>query len=249
VNLREIKMEEKILKIITILEEWKEKEVFKEIDRFYKERLKDIRENRIMAKLKECGKTIFHLIPFESFSSPKYYNILEYLNIIKTLRKNIFFQLYQSYNFDGLFYYLEKSDGKYKNYIQIFLNGIIEVADCLYISANEKILYIRDIEDEMIENLKGCLSFQKELGIKTPIIFYLTFLGAKGFSIKWRDFFHLNRNYISIDREDLMFPKIIVKDFDEDIEQMLRPTFDRIWNACGYEKSAFYDENGKRKAK
>jgi len=242
-----VKMEEKILKIITILEEWKERQIFKEIDRFYKERLKDIRENKIMAQLQESAKIIFHLIPFEFFISQKYYNILEYLNKIKVPSKNIFQELYQSYNFDGLFYYSGISDGKYKKYIQIFLNGIIEVADCSHLSANEKILYIRDIEDEMIENLKGCLSLQKELGIKIPIIFYFTFLGVKGFSIKRGDFFHLNRNYISIDREDLIFPKIIIKDFDENIEQMLRPTFDLIWNACGHQKSLFYDENGKRK--
>jgi len=48
----------------------------------------------------------------------------------------------------------------------------------------------------------------------------------------------------SIDREDLKLPRVVIDDFVKNPEKMLKTSFDRIWNACGYPNSLHYDKNG-----
>ena len=102
-----------------------------------------------------------------------------------------------------------------------------------------------DIEKEIISNTKEYLLFQKELGINPPIMFYLTLLGTKGFSIPHDRIDPFTTTH-SIEREGLDFPKIIIGKFDIAPEEILKTSFNRIWNACGYPRSEYYDKNGKR---
>ena len=37
---------------------------------------------------------------------------------------------------------------------------------------------------------------------------------------------------------------VYVEDFSQNDENILKPIFDSIWNACGYERCIAYDENG-----
>lgn len=50
----------------------------------------------------------------------------------------------------------------------------------------------------------------------------------------------------TIDRDILNLPEIIIEKQDLDVERLLHPIFNMIWNACGYEKSLNYDDNNKR---
>ncbi len=47
-----------------------------------------------------------------------------------------------------------------------------------------------------------------------------------------------------IDRDHLIFPDRLAESLDFDAASFLRPCFDQIWNACGYDRSLNYDEKG-----
>lgn len=47
-----------------------------------------------------------------------------------------------------------------------------------------------------------------------------------------------------IDREHLILPDRLAESLDFDAAFFLRPCFDYIWNACGYDRSRNYDEKG-----
>jgi len=50
----------------------------------------------------------------------------------------------------------------------------------------------------------------------------------------------------TIDRDILQLPEVIVENYDDKAEDVLRPCFDSIWNACGFARSLNYNEQGER---
>lgn len=239
------KMEEKILKKNEVfLNEWKEREIFKEIDEFHKKRIEKLKKDETPIPFKEGGKIVFYLIPVEFCEHQKYYDISNLNTRIRSLNLNKLLSYDQTYNFDSLFYF-RMPDRKCYEYIQIFTNGIIEAVDSRFYSPEDKVLYILDIERELISKTKDSLMVQKELGIKPPIFFYLDLLNIMGCSIK-SDRFKIFYKKKPIYMEDLNFPIEIINKLDIEVEKMLKASFDRLWNACGYPGSPYYDESGER---
>lgn len=240
-------MEEKTLKKIgAFLDKWEEKETFKKIDEFHKKRIEKLKKNE--TPFPEGGKIAIHLIPFESFNSPRHYDLSAYNGNYETLKSIKSFPFDQTYNFDGLLYFIMNANEKCLYYVQIYINGIIEVVDGYHLGAGKKVIYTLDMEKEIMDFTKECLLFQKKLGVNPPIFLCLTLLGAKNFSIpeKEHDPFSKIR---PIDREDLLLPKIRIEKFDIIPEKILKANFDRIWNACGHPRCLDYNEKGEFKAK
>lgn len=123
---------------------------------------------------------------------------------------------------------------------------MIEVVETRILSSDKKIFPMRDIEDRIIDYTKQSLQFQKEFDIKPPIVLYLALLNVARYEIPELQPFPLRDALHPVDRKDLILPKIIIDKFDIVLEEILKTSFDRIWNACGHSKSKFYDENGKR---
>ncbi len=48
----------------------------------------------------------------------------------------------------------------------------------------------------------------------------------------------------TIDRDILLLPEIVIESYDVIAEDILRPCFDSIWNACGFPRSPNYDDTG-----
>ncbi|TFI51958.1 hypothetical protein BLD44_023585 [Mastigocladus laminosus UU774] len=48
----------------------------------------------------------------------------------------------------------------------------------------------------------------------------------------------------SIDRDILLIPEIVIEDYAAKASNILRPAFDAIWQACGWECCQNYDASG-----
>ncbi len=46
----------------------------------------------------------------------------------------------------------------------------------------------------------------------------------------------------TIDRDILQLPEVMLQNYDEKAENVLKPCFDSIWNACGFRGSFNYNE-------
>jgi hypothetical protein len=55
--------------------------------------------------------------------------------------------------------------------------------------------------------------------------------------------FHSSFTY-PIDRDALIIPEIIVENYECNPAEVMRPLFDAIWNAAGWERSRNYNETG-----
>ena len=227
-----------------------EKDTFQKIDEFHDERIEKLKQGKVPKPFPDGGKIVLQLIPLESFDGPKQYDLSVYDGQFEIVKPSSGFPFDQEFNFDGLLYFALGGDNLCLRYLQIYFNGMIEKVDGYYLrkiegEKTQAISSIFSIEEELVGDTKQYLLFQRELGIKPPIVLYLDFLRVKGFKIelgsKNPDVFD---RIHPIDRDDLNFPKIIIENIDVPIEKLLKPNLDRLYNACGYPRSFHYDEKG-----
>ena len=82
----------------------------------------------------------------------------------------------------------------------------------------------------------------KDREVEMPILLFLTIVGVKGYSMATGGPFY--RGSATIDRDVVSLPEVIIEKYDEKAEKVLRPSFDAIWNACGFAESQNYDQKG-----
>lgn len=217
---------------------------------FRKKRVTNILKNKypvnVPQELYNKPKTIMHLIPIESFNPGQNsrININSENNKINPLKAR---NLRSRYNLDGLCKYNFFDELSVNSYVQVFRNGIIETVD---ISLIRDIIPINRYEEVMINKLKEYLKNLHNSNIETPIFVYLTIIGARGVSIpNNNDYYYDEEDMMDMksDRDTLCLPEVIIEQYDEKPEKILKPIFDSIWNACGYQGSENYDKNGERK--
>jgi len=215
---------------------------------FRVDRISKILSNETPVPLAENPKIILHMIPLASFSRPQSYEI-------KRVSSNPVINLspisgnahYWRLNFDGFITYSSVADKTSRSYLQLFRNGIIEVVEAGLIRHHNGKLLIPSVtfEEEIIKSFSRYLNSMRILNIALPIFIYLTLIGVKGYSMATRrGFVFSDEEYAhKIDKDILMVPELIVESFDIKAELALKPCFDTVWNASGYEGSQNYNEN------
>jgi hypothetical protein len=166
------------------------------------------------------------------------------------LKPMVQFGFYSRHNLDGFLTYSRDSEGKSYSYVQLFNNGIIEAVEGRYLGPreNEGNLSIRGIayEIKLIESSSIYLSALKELNVELPIFIFLTFVGVKGYFMSVGQGEYKHRGEDEIDRDILLLPEVIIENYNTALEDVLKPCFDAMWNACGFPRSPSYDDAGKR---
>ncbi|MBC8043273.1 MAG: hypothetical protein IAF08_07490, partial [Rhizobacter sp.] len=218
------------------------------------ERIRNFRLERlgkIVAGETPLGKVqaavlILHLIPVSSFASPVNYDLPTLLNqarpsLIPMGNPRGWDNFY---NFDGIaaIHRIDKLPS-YNSYTQVFRNGIIESA--CFISnetkTGENIISSLVYERTTLQSLSECLKLQKHLSIQTPILVMSSLLHVSGCKLYVSERSY-RRNNTPIDRDSLIMPEILIDDFDCNTGKVMKPAFDMVWNAAGYEGSMNYDD-------
>jgi hypothetical protein len=101
-------------------------------------------------------------------------------------------------------------------------------------------------EKYLIEATKGYLGGLKEVGVPAPLVVLVNMIGVKGAQLGV-DTFYFGDGDTPIDRDVLLLPEVLIENFDCNVASALRPIFDAVWNAAGYERSFNYDESGEWK--
>lgn len=222
--------------------------ITEKIRNFRLDRISKIYANETPVPFYDNAKIVLHLIPIISFNPAQAYDISRAASgSVKIL------PIYCSgwndrYNLDGFLTYSRGEGDKSHSYAQLFRNGIIEAVEGLLLQpfGKEGKLLIPSIayEQELISSLKGYLPLLEMLNVEPPIFIFLTLLGVKGYSMAvdtWRYSIHERH---TIDRDILALPERIIESYDVRAEDVLKPCFDSIWNACGFKRSFNYNEQG-----
>jgi hypothetical protein len=101
-------------------------------------------------------------------------------------------------------------------------------------------------ENILLEAVRQYFDIQANIGVTPPIVVMLSLLNVKG--AKMFGGYSPFTEDDNVDRDHLLVPEVMAESFASDGAQLLKPTFDIIWNACGHSGSQSYGADGQRKA-
>ena len=129
--------------------------------------------------------------------------------------------------------------------MQLYRNGIIEAVNSylLWSGIDNKIIPITAVERELKEIVPRYIEVYKKFIIEAPVFLFLTLIDVKDYRIP-KDSKWWIREIFPIDRDIVQIPEIIIEDYNFNPQQLLKPIFDSIWNACGFEMSFNYTKEG-----
>lgn len=225
----------------------------KRITDFKMNRYYELISNRNQVLCDDKPIFVVHYIPISAFNnSLKLFNVTEIKQAMNDSNSRIFGNTCQkSITIDGISMrynqYNQKSFAHYKN------NGIVEKAtsdffekDYTYENRMPKVtidmIYGNDIINEFINDFNEIKKFYKQLNVNTPIIISCSFLNSMNYTIPTYGLFSTTLG--KIDRDILCINDLYIDNMNDSTEQILKPIFDSIWNACGHERCTAYDEKG-----
>ena len=218
--------------------------IYKSIENFKLERISKILEDLTPVSLVDGPKVVLHLIPLSSFKDIKEID-LKYVSSDPINKLNPIYARTNDwrYNLDGFLVYSNDKE-RYRSYVQLFRNGIIEAVNASLIRPIDKEQIIKDItfESTIIKSFSEYKKLLKELNVELPIIISVTLLEVKGYYMgKGTRIFFKDEQVYAIDRDHLFLPELLMENYEQKEDLLLKTIFDSIWNACGMERSLNYD--------
>lgn len=220
--------------------------LIEKINKFKTERIFQLEAGNTPLPFREGGKIVLHLIPIESFSPEYRVDINPIIKDFAKLEPIYSFGMSRRINLEGILTYMGSKDNKSHTYVQLYRNGIIEAVEGLILTPDDDKKYIPSIayERELIKYLGIYLNVLKDLNVSTPLVIFLTFIGIKGFRMAVNPSRRLFEEDYEIDRDILQLPEAFTDSYNIEPKDILKPMFDLVWNACGYDRSLNFDEKG-----
>ncbi|HTV48310.1 MAG TPA: ATP-binding protein [Phycisphaerae bacterium] len=206
------------------------------VKRFRQERVGNIIAGETPISLPKSPVQVLHIIPLTAFSMDFRLDSQNMYNQRGHLRPPGSGGWDHRLNLDGLITY-----GK-SCYCQLYRSGIIEGVDAAIVNKISEQNHIAStaFEQDIIYSVKDYFQAFKELRIPEPAFVMMSLLGVKG-----RKMYLPKGNLsLSIDRDSLFLPDILVEDYGMNADRIMKPIFDALWNACGLPNSWNYDEAG-----
>ncbi|WP_276482320.1 helix-turn-helix domain-containing protein [Paraflavitalea pollutisoli] len=225
--------------------------LFKEkSEQFRQQRIKDIRDTKIIPHVLVNGSTFLHLIPY-NFQNELLLNLksLQALELEKIKFPFLSADYYEkrglSYNLEGLLAYKSHSKQGYTNYHQYFRNGAIEIYTSNCLSTNEhpdtKNFHSATLIRFVVISIYRCQAIFKHFKIEPPYIAYLSLCDLNGLTL-------IGPNSTcpgKFSRNEINLPNIVFNSLDlevKDIFEILHPYFEIIWQAADGEEFPSFEE-------
>jgi len=214
------------------------------------ERIRDFRADRI-AKivagdtpmlLDEGAKTVLHLVPLSSFGARRIYDLS---TIPSPTPDALIYSASSSWrhNFDGFLVYAREQNDRVTGYTQVYRHGMVEATDTGLLDNGSQIPSVV-YERQLIRSTTHYLAMLRTMGVNPPVVLLLSLLGVKGYTMAYRPLRYTANKHSSIDRDHLALPDTLIDAYEVEAHTVLRPSFDAIWNACGFPRAMYYDDDG-----
>ncbi len=152
------------------------------------------------------------------------------------------------FNLDGVISpYPGPQQSETNNYCQLFRNGIIESVSTSLIHRESKEIPSVILETRVIKATQRYVTLLRSIGAFIPVLFMLSLVGVKGFKLDVDQQTLLNSDPLirrAFDRQIIPVPAEVITSYDIDVPRLLRPVFDTIWNASGWEGCTHYNAKG-----
>jgi hypothetical protein len=209
-----------------------------QIEAFRKNRVEAIGRNECPVVLSSHRRMVFHFIPEAAFLGfeVKPQDLVYYILWMPILHP-VGGQTYE-YNSDGIVTYDRDAGIPTSGYVQLYRNGIVEsvVHEPTFFhpkdQAKQTRLFDHGYFREIPPMLKNYFELFEKLEVPPPIWFYMSFIGLDGCQVYSNDF--LRSRPKPIREKTLLMPGQEIEDFGADIKGLIKPGFDKLWNAGGY---------------
>jgi hypothetical protein len=216
---------------------------------FRSERINTMLEGIIPVTMEQEARIVLHIIPKRALEEEIELDLGILLREGQSLRP-IHAHGWDAlrYNFDGLLT-VSSADGIARSYVQIFHNGCIEAVNTSLLRPRKDRLSIPSLtfEDELRKFLAASLPFLQKLAVEPPLYIMLSLLRVKSY------YMGSDRGYyddiVPFDRDTLLVRETVMDSFDDDIDHLMRPVFNRVWNGSGVPASPYFDEQGRWQGK
>lgn len=221
------------------------------IHQFRETRLLEIAAEHTPVPLKTRTRIVLPMIPLQAFTTRSELGVNRYYHERHLFRPIGALGWSGRINVDGVVTY-DGGTSPYKQYAQLYRSGIIEAVDAYLGNLEQggrRQLPSTTLEQRIMESVRDYLGVLRALGARTPIYVFLSLLEGQGLTLAAGDaFFDMGERY-ALDRKMLALSEVTFLNFEDDVGKTLRPIFDTIWNAFGYEGSRNCDSSGVWKPK
>jgi hypothetical protein len=221
------------------------------ITTFRYDRVAKIIANETPVKLAAESKIILHLVPFAILDPSTQVDFRPLVNDSNLTRVRASPYHRPRFNLDGFLNHelhpiQERPTDAYGWYVQVFRSGAFEAVTAFGMTTGTNVKLIQSdwAENIILDMLKRFTGAAKTLGVQTPIVVMATMHGYKGFGIADNSPFHDPPSYLTIDRETLLLPDVLLEDYGMSMDRLIRPVFDAFWQAAGYPFCQNYNAKG-----
>lgn len=198
------------------------------------------------------GKVLVNIIPlnsFDSYSSLSHNISLIYNRSFCPLSANATNSVI---NFEGVIFTSQQANGNFHSYLQVYKNGIIETATDFLLRPYDQKLEIPffsasspgvHFEQDLIKCLEEILKIYSAVGLRQPFLILISLIDIKGYKIGLSTDANFQKSHVKIKSNVLQLQPIFIEYMEIEVEKVLKPAFDQIWNVFGYEGSMNYDRN------
>ncbi len=218
--------------------------------RFRDERIQSAISGKGQRPLEAGGRLFLHIIPVAAFSGMVHLGVERIDDNFKAFHP-IGILGTPRFNYHGLIN--ERGGDKNYGYTQMFRNGTLEATYADFLQNRPEIggLFIAglSLETKIFERFSSYIVGLRDIGVPPPLIIMITLEGVKGarYVVKKRDVWEVDYQYQHpLPEEILALPECTLEDYgtEADHHRAVRPAFDALWNAIGYARSEYFDENG-----
>lgn len=204
---------------------------------FRRERIKTVLSQASIPNLNFDSSLFIHIIPFGFLD----YQILDFSRAeseLKTKMKPIYAHSWDKmYNIDGFATFTTSPDRQtVTSYNQIFRNGIYEVysTDLFFQTRHNNQLGFsgKSMVEETINSIKEGLLVLNEMKVEAPFLISFSFHNVLGKLLDSDRAYYVRE----FKQNEIIFPLILFPNYEADIQALLKPNFDILWQSFGYSK-------------
>jgi hypothetical protein len=213
--------------------------------KFRDERIQVVKKGLGERPLDKNGRLLLHIIPVAAFSG------MVQLDMEKVLSKTHSFSTLgktgytNRFNYYGFINYMGGEENL--GYTQIFRNGILEATFAGFVRELDKgrlTISGSSLEIYIFNRLSQYIYGLRDIDVPPPLIIMFSFEGVKG-ALYAVESSYSSYNYL-LPEDIITLPECILEDYGAEIDhhRSVRPAFDALWNAVGYSRSQYFNDDG-----
>jgi hypothetical protein len=212
------------------------------IRRFRVERVSRIASDEAAIAMQGPERLVIHLVPLSSAAGDSPVDLFA-IKAHNPAPLDNYAGWSTRFNLDGLLLSSGEPNLPCHTYTLYMRNGSVEVV--VHVGSELKGqggIWLFELEQYIFQGVTRYAQAIVAAGASFPIIVLASVVGVAGkLAIMRRGQMSEPR---SIDRDSLLLPEVALTDGLEDLPRVLRPLFDSLWQACGYERSQSYGQDG-----